>query len=41
MNYQEHRQSQNRKLTEKVEQELAAFREEMLSKSPQEIYEAA
>ncbi len=41
MNYQEYRQSLNCKLTDKVEQELATFREETLSKSPKEIYEAA
>jgi hypothetical protein len=41
LNYQEYRQSLNCKLTDKVEQELATFREETLSKSPKEIYEAA
>jgi uncharacterized membrane protein YheB (UPF0754 family) len=41
LNYQEYRQSLNCKLTDKVEQELTAFREEMLSKTPQEVYEAA
>lgn len=41
MNYQEYRQSLNCKLTDKVEQELTTFREEMLSKTPQEVYEAA
>lgn len=41
MNYQEYRQSLNRRLTDKVQRELASFREEMQQKSPQEIYEAA
>lgn len=41
MNYQEYRQSLNRKLTEKVQRELSAFREEMQGKPPQEIYDAA
>lgn len=41
MNYQEYRQSLNQKLAERVQRELADFREEILSKSPQEIYDAA
>ena len=41
MNYQEYRQSLNQKLAEKVQRELADFREDILSKSPQEIYNAA
>lgn len=41
MNYQEYRQSLNQKLYERVERELADFREDILSKSPQEIYDAA
>ena len=41
MNYQEYRQSLNQKLAERVERELADFREDILSKSPQEIYDAA
>lgn len=41
MSYQDYRQSLNRQLSDKVQQELASFREEMLSKSPQEIYKAA
>ena len=41
MNYQEYRQSLNRRLTDKVQRELSSFREEMQQKSPQEIYEAA
>lgn len=41
MNYQEYRQSLNRRLTDKVQQEFSAFREEIKQKSPQEIYEAA
>ncbi len=41
MDYQEYRQSLNRKLAEKVQRELADFREEILSKSPQEVYDAA
>ena len=41
MNYQEYRQSLNQKLAEKVQRELAAFREDILNKSPQEIYDAA
>ena len=41
MNYQEYRQSLNQKLAERVQRELAAFREDILNKSPQEIYDAA
>lgn len=41
MNYQEYRQSLNQKLAERVERELADFSEDILSKSPQEIYDAA
>ena len=41
MNYQEYRQSLNRRLTDKVQRELSSFWEEMQQKSPQEIYEAA
>ena len=41
MDYQEYRQSLNQKLAERVERELADFREDILSKSPQEIYDAA
>lgn len=41
MDYQEYRQSLNQKLAEKVQRELADFREDILSKSPQEIYNAA
>lgn len=41
MNYQEYKQSLNQKLTDKVQKELSAFREEMQGKPPQEIYNAA
>ncbi len=41
MNYQEYRQSLNQKLAERVQRELADFREDILNKSPQEIYDAA
>ena len=41
MDYQEYRQSLNQKLAEKVQRELADFRENILSKSPQEVYDAA
>lgn len=41
MNYQEHRQSQNHKLTDRIQQELTVFHEELLAKTPQEIYDAA
>ena len=40
-NYEEYRQSLNQKLAERVERELVDFREDILSKSPQEIYDAA
>lgn len=41
MNYQEYRKSLNQKLSEKVRRELADFREGILSKEPQEIYDCA
>lgn len=41
MNYQEYRKSLNQKLSERVERELTDFREGILSKTPQEIYDAA
>ena len=41
MNYHEYRQSFNQKLAERVQRELADFREDILNKSPQEIYDAA
>lgn len=41
MSYQEYRKSLNRKLSERVEWELTAFREDILSKKPQEIYDCA
>ena len=41
MDYQEYRQVLNQKLAERVQRELADFREDILSKSPQEIYDAA
>lgn len=41
MNYQEYKQSLNQKLTDKVQKELSAFREEMQGKLPQEIYDDA
>lgn len=41
MNYQDYRQTLNRRLNDKVQQELSDFREEMLNKSPQEIFNAA
>lgn len=41
MNYQDYRQSLNQRLCDKVQQELSSFREEMLGKSPQEIFDAA
>ena len=41
MNYQECRQSLNQKLGDKVQRELADFHENILSKSPQEIYDSA
>ncbi len=41
MNYQDYRQTLNQRLTAKVQQELSAYREEMLNKPPQDIYDAA
>ena len=41
MNYQDYRQKLNQKLNDKVQQELSSFQEEMLSRSPQEIFDAA
>lgn len=41
MNYQDYRQSLNQRLSDKVQQELSSFREEMLGKPPQEIFDAA
>ena len=41
MNYQEYKQSLNQRLTDKVQREFSAFREEILGKPPQEIYDAA
>ena len=41
MNYQEYKQSLNQRLTDKVQRELSAFREEMQGKPPQEIYDMA
>ena len=41
MDYQEYRQSLNQKLAKRIQRELADFREDILSKSPQEIYDAA
>lgn len=41
MHYQEYRKSLNQKLSERVKQELADFRKGILSKTPQEIYDAA
>lgn len=41
MNYQEYKQSLSQKLTDKVQKELSAFREEMQGKPSQEIYDAA
>ncbi len=41
MNYQEYRKSFNQKLSERVERELTDFREDILCKTPQEIYDAA
>lgn len=41
MNYQNYRQKLNQQLNDKVQQELSAFQKEMLSKSPQEIFDAA
>lgn len=39
MNYQEYRQFLNQKLAEKVQRELADFREDIPRKNPQEIYD--
>lgn len=41
MNYQEYKQFLNQKLTDKVQKELSAFREEMQGKPPQKVYDAA
>ena len=41
MDYQEYRQSLNQKLAEKVQRELADFSKDILSKIPQEVYDAA
>ncbi len=41
MDYQEYKQSLNQKLAEKVQCELADFREDILSKSSQEIHDTA
>jgi hypothetical protein len=41
LDYQAYRQSLNQKLAEKVQREFADFREDILSKSPQEVYDAA
>lgn len=41
LNYQDYRQTLNRRLNDKVQQELSDFRKEMLNKSPQEIFNAA
>lgn len=41
MHYQEYRKSLNQKLSERVKQELSDFHEGILSKTPQEIYDAA
>lgn len=41
MNYHEYKQSLNQRLTDKVQRELSIFREEILGKPPQEIYDAA
>lgn len=41
MNYQDYRQTLNQRLTAKVQQELSTYREEMLNKPPQDIYDAA
>ena len=41
MNYQNYRQKLNQQLNDKVRQELSTFQKEMLSKSPQEIFDAA
>ena len=41
MSYQDYRKSLNRKLSERIERELADFREGILGKEPQEIYDSA
>lgn len=41
MNYQDYRQTLNQRLSDKVQQELSSFREEMLDKPPQELFDAA
>ncbi len=41
MDYQEYKQFLNQKLAEKVQCELADFREDILSKSSQEIHDTA
>lgn len=41
MNYQEYRKSLNKKLSDRVQQELDVFREEIRQKTPQEIFDAA
>ena len=41
MNYQAYRKSLNQKLSGRVKQELFDFRKEILSKTSQEIYDAA
>ena len=41
MDYQEYKQSLNQKLTDKVQKELSAFREEIQGKPLQEVYDAA
>lgn len=40
MNYQDYRQSLKQKLSDKVHQEISSFREGMLGKPPQEIFDA-
>lgn len=37
MNYQEYKQSLNQRLTDKVQREFSAFREEMLGKPSQKV----
>lgn len=41
MDYQEYRKLLNEKLSDRVQQELDTFREEIKQKSPQEIFDAA
>ena len=41
MDYQEYRKSLNEKLSDRVQQELDTFREEIKQKSPQEIFDTA